>query len=116
MAKQLDPDTAQFFPIMVYPGTEAYNWALDNGFLKTTKWDEWLLPDGTHNTIVSTNDLSAEELVRECDRARIQFYLRPQFMVRKFKQIIREPQDIPRTIKSSFVFARYLAKEVKANF
>ena len=116
MAKELDPDTAQFFPIMVYPGTAAYNWALDNGYLKTTKWDEWLLPDGTHNTIVSTDKLSAEELVRECDRARVQFYLRPKFMARKLKQIIREPADIPRTVKSSFIFAKYLAKEIKANF
>ena len=27
LAKELNPDTAQFFPLMVYPGTEAYRWA-----------------------------------------------------------------------------------------
>ncbi len=26
-AKKLKPDTAQFFPLMVYPGTEAFDWA-----------------------------------------------------------------------------------------
>jgi len=26
LAKKLNPDTAQFFPIMFYPGTEAYEW------------------------------------------------------------------------------------------
>lgn len=31
LAKALDPDTAQFFPLMVYPGTEAYDWARERG-------------------------------------------------------------------------------------
>jgi len=111
-AKELDPDTAQFFPIMVYPGTEAYRWAEENGYLTTTNWDEWLLPDGTHNTIISTPSLNSGELVRECDRARISFYLRPKFMTRKLKQVIMNPKDIPRTFISTLVFAKYLGKEI----
>ena len=106
------PDTAQFFPIMVYPGTEAYRWAEENGYLTTTNWDEWLLPDGTHNTIISTPSLNSGELVRECDRARISFYLRPKFMTRKLKQVIMNPKDIPRTFISTLVFAKYLGKEI----
>ena len=38
LAKQLNPDTAQFFPLMVYPGTEAYDWAVRNGRLKATDY------------------------------------------------------------------------------
>ena len=26
LAKRLNPDTVQFYPVMVYPGTEAYAW------------------------------------------------------------------------------------------
>ncbi len=34
-AKTLNPDTAQFYPLMVYPGTEAYEWAKRSGYLTT---------------------------------------------------------------------------------
>ncbi len=114
MAKELDPDTAQFFPIMVYPGTEAYKWAEENNFLKTKDWSKWLLPDGTHNSIVSTDKLTSEELVRECDKARIAFYLRPAFIFRKLNQVIKNPlKEFPRFVISTWIFSKYLAKEVK---
>ncbi|MDO8633700.1 MAG: radical SAM protein [archaeon] len=112
-AKELDPDTAQFFPLMVYPGTEAFKWAQENGYLTTKNWKEWLLPDGTHNTIISTPDVSADELVRACDRGRIEFYLRPKFIARKFRQIVFNPRDIPRTVISTFVFAKYLKRHLQ---
>ena len=112
-AKELDPDTAQFYPLMVYPGTEAFKWAQQNNYLTTKNWSEWLLPDGTHNTIISTPEVSADELVRACDKGRIEFYLRPQFMFRKLKQIIMNPKDIPRTAISTMVFAKYLKRHVQ---
>jgi radical SAM superfamily enzyme YgiQ (UPF0313 family) len=112
-AKELDPDTAQFFPLMVYPGTEAFKWAKENGFLKTTDWSQWLKSDGTHNTIVSTPELSAEELVRLCNRARIEFYLRPKYVFKKLSQMFSNPREIPRILKSSIVFTKYLFKELK---
>ncbi|MBI2598116.1 MAG: radical SAM protein [Candidatus Diapherotrites archaeon] len=115
-AKELDPDTAQFFPVMVYPGTEAYRWAEENGFLTTKNWNEWLKPDGTHNTIVSTDKMTAQELVDACDRARIEFYLRPKFMARKLKQIIVNPKDIPRTAISTMVFAKYLKQHIQKSY
>lgn len=113
MAVEMDPDTVQFFPIMVYPGTAAYEYALEQGHLTTTDFNQWLLPDGTHNSIVSTPELSSEELVRECDRARVRFYSRPAFFLRKLKQVILNPKDIPRTIKSGIIFSKYYLKEMR---
>ena len=46
LAKELDPDTAQFYPLMVYPGTEAYDWAVTNGYLKTNDFRQWLTEAG----------------------------------------------------------------------
>ena len=43
-AKELSPDTAQFFPLMVYPGTAAYDWAEKEGLLETNDYDRWLTP------------------------------------------------------------------------
>lgn len=113
MALELNPDTAQFFPIMVYPGTEDYEWFKKNGFLLTEDFEKWLLPDGSHNTIISTNNLSAETLVEKCNEARIRFYLRPKYIAKKIAQLIANPQDIPRTIKAGRVFLKYLFKKKK---
>lgn len=107
-AKELDVDTAQFFPIMVYPGTEAYDWARKNGFLTTENFKEWLLPDGTHNTIVSTDKLKAEELVALCDEARRKYYMRPAYIFKKIKQGLTNPKEFPRLLKSSKTFFKFL--------
>lgn len=112
LAIELDPDTAQFFPIMVYPGTAAYEYAKQQGHITTDDFNQWLLPDGTHNSIISTPELSSEELVRECDRARVRFYGRPKFFVRKLVQVVQNPGDLPRTIKSGITFSKYFAKEL----
>jgi len=42
-AKKLNCDTAQFYPLMVYPGTEAYEWAKKNGYLETEDYTKLLL-------------------------------------------------------------------------
>lgn len=112
-AKELDPDTAQFFPLMVYPGTEAFEWAKKEGFLTTSNWNEWLLDDGTHNTIISRPGLSAEELVEACDRARLSFYLRPGYIAKRVIHGITHPKEFPRFIKSGFIFYKFLVRAAK---
>jgi len=108
LAKRLNPDTAQFFPIMVYPGTEAYEWAKRNGYLVTEDFREWLTADGLHRSLVSRPDLTADELVDFCDYARRDFYLRPRYVLSKLCQITTHPAEIRRIFKAGKVFARYL--------
>lgn len=107
-AKELNPDTAQFFPIMVYPGTETYEEFKQLGFLTTAKFDEWLDSRGMHNTIVSRPGLSNKELIEMCDEARRQFYLRPQYIFSKIKQAFLHPEEFVRIVKASRTFFRYL--------
>ncbi len=107
-AKELNPDTAQFYPIMVYPGTEAYKWAKESGYLTTDNYREWLTPDGLHNSIVSRPGLSNRELVEYCDRARKEFYLRPKYIVKKGIDGIRHPAELQRLLKGWRTFMRYL--------
>ncbi len=110
-ARELNPDTAQFFPLMVYPGTEAYEYAKKEGHLTTTDWDKWLNQDGTHRTIISTPELSAEELNQLCDDSRRAFYMRPTYIIAKAKQAILHPKEIPRLLKGSKTFFRFLFKK-----
>lgn len=110
LAIELNPDTAQFFPIMIYPGTEAYNWALENNFLVTRNFNEWLTPDGLHNCVVSRPWLSNYELVEFCDRARQKFYTRPAYIVKKFIQGLSDMQEMKRLLKGASIFSRYLIR------
>jgi len=83
LAKQLNPDTVQFFPLMVYPGTQAYEWARHNKCLITEDFREWLTPDGLHGSTLNLPNLPADDVVAWCDYARRSFYLRPRYVLAK---------------------------------
>ncbi|MBN1887645.1 MAG: radical SAM protein [Thermoflexales bacterium] len=110
LAKALDPDTAQFFPIMVYPGTEAYEWAVRNGYVSTADFREWLTPDGLHRSIVGYPGLPAEELLAWCDAARRSFYLRPRYVASKLWQMLTQPPEALRIAKAARTFTAYLLR------
>ncbi len=110
LAKDLNPDTAQFFPIMVYPGTEAYEWAKRNGYLTTSDFGEWLTEDGLHKSVISRPGLTAQDLVVWCDRARREFYLRPSYIWSKVRQVITQPREARRVFRSFRTFVRYLVR------
>ncbi len=69
-AMKLNPDTAQFFPLIPYPGTEAFIWAKENGYLKTLNMINGLTSDGLHECVLNLPNLSSEELLKFCDDAR----------------------------------------------
>jgi len=109
-AIKLNPDTAQFFPLMVYPGTKAYLWAKENSFINAKSYRDWLTEDGLHNCVVNTDNLTAKELVDFCDEARRRFYLRPVYIFNKILDVITHPSEIKRTFKAAKTFAKYLLK------
>jgi radical SAM superfamily enzyme YgiQ (UPF0313 family) len=108
LALDLQPDTAQFFPLMVYPGTEAYQWARELGILASEDFRDWLTPSGLHRTVLDRPGLSAEELVAWCDQARRTFYLRPRYLAGKTRQILTQPAEAGRILRAARVFARHL--------
>ena len=108
LAKDLAPNTAQFFPLMVYPGTEAYDWARQNGYLITTDFQEWLTPSGLHRSLVSRPGLSASDLTDWCDQARRSFYLRPRYIGSKVSETIFQPEERYRLLRAARIFVRYL--------
>lgn len=109
-AGKLKPDTAQFFPVMAYPGTALYRWAEKHGYLSASCFADWLTPEGQHNCVVDRPDLPAAELVAFCDRARREFYLSPGYLVRKFAQVLTRPAELKRTWRSGRRFLRHLVR------
>jgi anaerobic magnesium-protoporphyrin IX monomethyl ester cyclase len=108
LSKKLNPDTAQFFPLMLYPGSEAYEWARRNNYLSTENYSEWLTPDGLHKSIVSYPEFTGEDLVEWCDTARRSFYLRPRYIINKLWEMVTRPGEITRILKAFRTFFRYL--------
>lgn len=107
-AKKMNADTCQFFPLMVYPGTEAFEWARVNNYLTTTDFRNWLTEEGLHNCVVSTPELSAKDLVDFCAHSRRSYYLNPKYLTYKFRQILFNPKEMAKTLKSAKTFARYI--------
>lgn len=109
-AKKLDVDTAQFFPIMVYPGTESYNQAKEKGYLSSENPDDWLTKDGLHNSVVNLPNLTKEDLVNFADKARREFYLRPKYLIKKILQSFKSPNEFKRNLIGFKSLLKYLIK------
>ncbi|MCK5114893.1 MAG: radical SAM protein, partial [Phycisphaerae bacterium] len=109
-AKKLNPDTAQFFPMIVYPGTAMYQWAHEHQYLTTEDYHHWLTEDGLHNSIVDLPGLPSQEVLRFCDQARREFYLRKGYLFKKLTQSLTNFHEAKRNVKAFSRFAKFLVK------
>jgi radical SAM superfamily enzyme YgiQ (UPF0313 family) len=107
-ALKIRPDTAQFYPIMVYPGTRAYKEAKQKGYLETEDFSQWLTEEGLHNSVVNLPNLSHKELVEFCDYARRKFYLNPSYLSYKAIQSLKNPAEMKRNLKGFRTLSHYL--------
>jgi anaerobic magnesium-protoporphyrin IX monomethyl ester cyclase len=112
-AKELDPDDAQFFPLIVYPGTEAFEWAEKNKYLTTRDFSKWNTEEGWHDSLISTEHLTKEEILELCNKARVEFYLRPKFILKTMRLMSASFNETKRVFKASPIFFRYLFKTLK---
>jgi len=107
-ALKLDPDTAQFYPLMVYPGTDAYADVQKAGLLVVSSWRDWLKDDGTHACVVKTPDMSPDDLVEFCNYARRKFYLRPGYIMKKLWRSLFDRGERHRTLLAFKTFRKYI--------
>ena len=110
-AIKLNPDSAQFFPLIPYPGTQAFDWAKKNNYIKTYDYSKWLKEDGMHECVLNLPEISSEELVEFCDYARKKFYLRPRYLMYKAIQSITNFDEMKRNLKAFGRLLRYLWKK-----
>lgn len=98
-ALRFNTDTAQFFPLIPYPGTEAYDWAKQNGYINGN-YDEYVHEDGTVSCVLNLPNLSADDLVSFCSYARKKYYLRPRYILHRLWMGLRDPEDLKRSLKA----------------
>ena len=107
LALKLNTETAQFFPLIPYPGTEAYDWAYENGYIELD-YEKYCLPDGTHNTVLSMPHLTAQEMVDFCNMARKKYYLRPRYILHRLRVGLTDFSDLKRSLKAFGKLKHYL--------
>lgn len=107
-AKRLMPDSAQFYFIHPYPGTQYYYWAKDNGYLTTEDFSKWVKPDGTHRCVINLPGISSEELENFCENAYKKYYFNFKYLFIKTKQFFRDPSEGLRSIISVSKYLKYL--------
>jgi len=110
LAMELNPDSAQFYPIMVYPGTRAYDAYKAAGYITARRYSDWLTADGQHNCVVSLPGISSEALVAFSDESRRRFYLRPRYVAAKLYQAIRHPAEAKRIIRAGVTLLYYMLR------
>lgn len=98
-ALRFKTDTAQFYPLIPYPGTEAYAWAKAKGYI-SGRYDEYVHEDGTLNCVISTPEISAQDFVDFCARARKKYYLRPWYIAHRLWRGLRDFEDLKRSLKA----------------
>lgn len=109
MAMRLNADTAQFYPLLPFPGTEAYRWASENGYIKGG-YSDYVKEDGTINSLLELPGLSANEMVAFCDEARKKYYWRPRYICHRIWRGLRDPEDMKRSLKAFGQIKEFLFK------
>lgn len=110
-AKKLRPDSAQFYFIHPYPGTEYFQWAQQNSYLITENYDEWLDSDGKHKCVISLPGLSAEQMTSFCEFAYRSFHFNPKYVFYKLIQLFTKPSEGFRSLRAGFNYLSSLTKE-----
>lgn len=110
LALKLNTDTAQFFPLIPYPGTEAYEYNKRMGYLTIGDYEHYCGVDGTHNTVLSLPGISAQEMVDFCNYARKKYYLRPRYILHRLRVGLTNPDDLRRSLKAFSRLWKYLLK------
>jgi anaerobic magnesium-protoporphyrin IX monomethyl ester cyclase len=103
-------DTAQFFPLQLYPGTTAYVEQKQAGRLKEQPYRMWITEIGMHNMTLKQSDtgLSESEIVSFCNFARRKFYLRKGYILRKLMDIVIDPYEFKKNIKGFINIRKHL--------
>lgn len=80
-AISLEPDFANFYPAVPYPGTALYDKCVREGLLSPEGGDDWTKLEYSYY-VLNGNGLDGPLVMDAIERARRRFYLRPRYVAR----------------------------------
>jgi radical SAM superfamily enzyme YgiQ (UPF0313 family) len=113
-AKSMPLDTIQFSGIVVYPGTQFYDWAKKNNFITARDWTDWVDANHEQVTLLSYPQMSKQDIDSYVDKGLKQFYLRPRQMLRMV-MAIRTWDDVARKLYGLQSFLDYFRKNKRGS-
>ena len=84
-AIDLDPDFANFYPAVPYPGTELYNKAKRDGLLAS---EDWTKMEYSYY-LLKGNGLDEKVVMDAVNRAKRRFFLRPSYLARHSSDVMK---------------------------
>ncbi len=113
-AIELDPDFANFYPAVPYPGTALYDKCVREGWLKPEEAD-WSRMEYSYY-LLRGNGLDEQVVMDAINRAKRRFFLRPSYLARHLgdaARLVLTKQDIVWQVLSRTVFGTRV-KETRA--
>ena len=110
-ACELDVFSIQVSLAAAYPGTELYNWAIENGYLKS---DPLVSAKGIQNAVLEYPDLSAGIISESLAKFYKRYYFRPRPIFRMVKTMLKDKQVAKRRLREGAEFFRFLAQRKAA--
>lgn len=107
LAKEIKPDSAQFYPVMPYPGTGAYAFYKREGYLAHEDFDKWLTDEGGHRCVLNLPDLTPDDIEQFCERAFRKFHFGPNYLFYKLGQAFLSPKEGWRSFVAGLKFLHY---------
>jgi radical SAM superfamily enzyme YgiQ (UPF0313 family) len=111
-AKSLPLDTIQVSGIAVYPGTEMYKWAKEEGHLVPKDWTEWVDKNMEQQTLLHYPQMGKDEIDMMIDKGLKEFYLRPKQML-SMAADVKSLEDIKRKFFGLKSFIDYFSGSKK---
>jgi radical SAM superfamily enzyme YgiQ (UPF0313 family) len=87
-AVQLDPDFANFYPAVPYPGTALYDKVVKEGLLPEGADADWSKMEYSYY-LLNGNGLNGPVVMDAINRAKRRFFLRPAYVTRHFGDLLR---------------------------
>jgi len=109
-AKKINPDMAFFQQAVPFPGTEFYEWAKQNGYLKAKDWNDWLDDNGRLACIVDYPWLSKDEICKLRNELMVKFYGSFSWIAQAVLHNMH-PDEIVRLLSAAKDYFRFLLKK-----
>ena len=90
LSLRLNPDFAYYSIVVPYPGTDMYDQALAEGLLPFDYWEEYVRKEGLLSEAIPMfehDDVTRPYLLATLKTAYQRFYLRPGYILRRFRSI-----------------------------